>query len=137
MYDDRPRSFPDRWHMNGVSDEVTRIVMAARTQMRREMPHSATDNDLVIASLFAAHELLAKTWKPVSSAGVKERTFKLAEALADITQVLVDLTGRSEEELSGKRELERRRARREAEAKAKAEHAARRAEKTTQRRFLR
>lgn len=130
MHDERPRSFPDRWHLNGVSDEVVRTVMAARTQMRREMPHSAGDQDLVIASLFAAHELLARTWKPVSSAGVRDRTFKLAEALADITQVLVDLTGRSEEELSGKRELERRRARREAEAKLHGEHTARRAEKT-------
>lgn len=122
--------------MNGVSDEVVRIVMAARTQMRREMPHSANENDLVIASLFAAHELLARTWKPVSSAGVKERTYKLAEALADIAQVLVDLTGRSEDELSGKRELERRRARKEVEAKLQAEQHARR-ETKSRRRWLR
>lgn len=135
MYDPYNRRFPDRWYMNGVSDEVVRCLMAARVQMKREMPESAGENDMVIASLFVAHELLANQWKAVSRAGIKERSFLLAEALADITQLLVDLTGRSEEELSGKRELERRRARREATATVRTEHAAKRAEKT-RRRFL-
>jgi hypothetical protein len=93
-YDPYNRRFPDRWHLNGVSDEVVRCVLAARTQMKREMPESAGPSDLVIASLFVAHELLANNWKAVNAAGVKERSFKLAEAIADITQVLVDLTGR-------------------------------------------
>jgi hypothetical protein len=134
-YDPYNRRFPDRWHLNGVSDEVVRSVLAARTQMKREMPESAGPSDLVIASLFVAHELLANNWKAVNAAGVKERSFKLAEAIADITQVLVDLTGRSEEELSGKRELERRRAKREAAAQLQAEHHERRHQRTRRRPF--
>ncbi len=129
MYDDRPRRFPDRWFLNGVSDEVVRCVMAARAQMKRELPESAGEAEYTLAHLFVAHELLAKTWKHVSAAGVKERSYKLAEALADVTQVLVDLTSRSEEELSGKRELDRRRAMREAQERTNAERAARTAKR--------
>ena len=110
--------------MNGVSDEVVRCVMAARAQMKREMPESSGEAEYTLAHLFVAHELLAETWKHVSSAGIKERSYKLAEALADVTQLLVDLTGRSEEELSGKRELDRRRTAREAADKARAERGA-------------
>ena len=102
---------PDTWYHNGLSDEVLRIVRAARRQMRHEMPDWAGEDQLTIAHLFAAHELLAQTWKQVSKAGVKERSYRLAEAMSDITQVLVDLTGRTEDQLSGKFELERRRRR--------------------------
>lgn len=109
MSDQRRRRFPDLWFLNGVSEEVTRAVRAARIQMGREMPESATDADYVIAHLFVAHELLAQTWKPINQAGAKERSYKLAEAMADIAQVLVDLTGRTEEQISGRLELERRR----------------------------
>jgi hypothetical protein len=133
VYDPYNRRFPDRWHMNGVSDEVVRCLMATRIQMKREMPESAGEQDMVIASLFVAHEMLANQWKAINRAGIKERSFKLAEALADITQLLVDLTGRSEEELSGKRELERRRAKRETSAQLHGEHGTRRTEKTRRR----
>jgi hypothetical protein len=79
--------------------------------MRNEMPEWAGEEQLTIAHLFVAHELLAQTWKQISQAGVRERSYRLAEAMADITQILVDLTGRSEEQISGKLELERRRRR--------------------------
>lgn len=105
---ERYRRFPDRWFLNGVSDEVVRCVKAARIQMGREMPESAGEQDRVLAHLFVAHELLAQTWKPVSQRGNKETSYKLAEAIADIVQVLVDLTYRTEEELSGRQEIERR-----------------------------
>ena len=104
-----PRRSADRWFQNGLSDEVVRCARAARRQMRHELPEWAGEDQLTIGQLFVAHELLAQTWKQVSQAGVKERSYKLAEAMADITQILVDLTGRSEEQLSGKLELERRR----------------------------
>ena len=109
--DERPRREPSRWFLNNVSDEVRRCVKVARAQMAREMPTWATEDDRVLAHLFVAHELLAETWQPVSRKGVKTTSFKLAEAMADVVQVLVDLTGRSEDELSGRRELERRRSR--------------------------
>jgi hypothetical protein len=105
------RRSPDLWFQNGLSDEVTRCVLAARRQMRHEMPDWAGEDQLTIAHLFVAHELLAQTWKQVSRAGNRERSYRLAEALADVTQILVDLTGRSEDQLSGKLELERRRRR--------------------------
>jgi hypothetical protein len=105
------RRSPDLWFQNSLSDEVVRCVRAARRQMRHEMPDWAGEDELTVAHLFVAHELLAQTWKHVNSAGVKERSYKLAEALADITQILVDLTGRTEEQISGKFELERRRSR--------------------------
>jgi len=106
---ERERRSPDLWFQNGLSDEVVRCAMAARRQMRHELPDWAGEHEMTIAQLFIAHELLASTWKHVNRAGVKERSFKLAEALADITQVLVDLTGRTEDQISGKLELERRR----------------------------
>jgi hypothetical protein len=105
------RRSPDLWFQNSLSDEVVRCVRAARRQMRHEMPEWAGEDQLTLAHLFVAHELLAQTWKQVSRAGVKERSYKLAEAMADITQILVDLTGRTEDQLSGKYELERRRRR--------------------------
>jgi hypothetical protein len=105
------RRSPDLWFQNSLSDEVVRCVQAARRQMRHEMPEWAGEAELTLAHLFVAHELLAQTWKQVSRAGVRERSYKLAEAMADITQILVDLTGRTEEQLSGKFELERRRRR--------------------------
>ena len=107
-FDDRRRS-PDLWHLNGVSDQVVRTVMAARAQLQREMPLSANERDAMIAHLFVAHELLAQVWKPITKAAGRETSLRVAEALADISQVLVDLTSRSEKELSGQRELERRR----------------------------
>ena len=109
MTEDRIKRNSDRWFLHGWSDEVRRCVKAARIQMGREMPSYANDDDYVIAHLFVAHALLEETWRPVSSAGVKERSYKLAEAMADIAQVLVDLTQRPEDDLSGKWELERRR----------------------------
>ena len=108
---ERDKRSPDLWFQNGLSDEVVRCALAARRQMRHELPDYAGEHELTVAQLFIAHELLAQTWKAVSKAGVKERSLKLAEALADITQILVDLTGRSEEQISGKLELERRRGR--------------------------
>ncbi|TAK21299.1 MAG: hypothetical protein EPO26_15325 [Chloroflexota bacterium] len=111
MYDDRPKREPSRWFLNNVSDEVERCVRAVRVQMKREMPSWATPEDYVLAHLFVAHELMAETWQSVNSAGSKERTYKLAEAMADVSQVLIDLTHRSEDDLSGKREIERRRSR--------------------------
>ena len=109
--EERPRREPSRWFLNNVSDEVRRCVKVARAQMKREMPAWAGDDDYVLAHLFVAHELLAETWQPVSKKGMKTTSYKLAEAMADVVQVLVDLTGRSEEELSGRRELERRKSR--------------------------
>jgi hypothetical protein len=108
---EREKRSPDLWFQNGLSDEVVRAAMAARRQMRHELPDWAAEHELTVAQLFIAHELLAQTWKYVSGAGVKERSLKLAEALADITQLLVDLTGRTEEQISGQYELERRRRR--------------------------
>lgn len=108
---ERPRREPSRWFLNNVSDEVRRCVKVARAQMKREMPTWATEDDYVLAHLFVAHELLAETWPRVSKRGVKTTNFKLAEAMADVMQVLIDLTARSEEELSGRRELERRKSR--------------------------
>ena len=102
---------PDLWFENGLSDEVVRCVRAARRQMRHEMPDWAGEDQFAIAHLFVAHELLGDIWKHVAKAGVKERSYKLAEAMADITQVLIDLTGRTEDQISGKLELERRRRR--------------------------
>jgi hypothetical protein len=109
--DTRPRREPSRWFLNNVSDEVRRCVKVARAQMKREMPSWAGDDDYVLAHLFVAHELLAETWQPVSKKGVKTTSYKLAEAMADVVQVLVDLTARSEDELSGRQELERRKSR--------------------------
>jgi hypothetical protein len=105
------RRSPDLWFQNGLSDEVVRCARAARRQMRHEMPDWAGEEQLTIAHLFVAHELLAQIWEQVGKAGVSERSHKLAEAMADITQILVDLTGRSEDQISGKLELERRRRR--------------------------
>ena len=105
--DDRPRRDSSRWFLNNVSDEVRRCVLVARAQMKREMPSWAGDNEYMLAHLFVAHELLAETWQPVSKKGVKTTNYKLAEAMADVVQVLVDLTGRSEDDLSGRLELER------------------------------
>ncbi len=110
-YDDRPRREASRWFLNNVSDEVVRSIRAAKVQVQRELPTWAGEDEYVMARLFIAHELLAETWPFVNKAGVKERSFKLAEAMADIVQVLVDLTGRSEEDLSGRREIERRKQR--------------------------
>jgi hypothetical protein len=110
--DDRPRREPARWFLNNVSDEVRRCVKVARAQMKREMPAWAGDDEYILAHLFVAHELLAETWQPVSKKGIKTTSYKLAEAMADVAQVLVDLTARSEDDLSGRQELERRRARR-------------------------
>ena len=80
------------------------------SQRNRDRPGAV--NTHLLAHLFVAHELLAETWQPVSKKGVKTTSYKLAEAMADVAQVLVDLTGRSEDELSGRLELERRRGRR-------------------------
>lgn len=102
---------PDLWFQHGMSDEVVRCVMATRAQLKRELPEWAGDHEYALASLFVAHELLGGTWKQISRAGNKARSFKLAEAMADITQILIDLTGRTEDQVSGKLELERRKAR--------------------------
>ena len=83
--------------------------MATKTQLKREMPLSANQRDEMIAHLFVAHELLAQVWKPITKAAGRETSLRVAEALADISQVLIDLTSRSEVEISGERELERRR----------------------------
>jgi hypothetical protein len=106
---DRDKRAPDIWFQNGLSPEVARVVRAARRQLRAELSDWAGEKEYTLAHLFVAHELLAQIWKDVNRAGVKERSFKLAEAMADITQVLVDLTGRTEEQLSGRYELDRRR----------------------------
>ena len=86
-------------------------MMAVRTQMKRELPEWAGEHEYALASLFVAHELLGGTWKQINRAGNKERSFKLAEAMANVTQILIDLTGRSEDQISGKLELERRKTR--------------------------
>lgn len=111
MFDERPKRASDRWYQHGLSDEVTRCVKVVRAQLKREMPSYAGDQDYVIGMLFVAHELLGETWQHVNSAGVKERSYRLAEAMADISQVLIDLTGRPEEDISGKWEIERRKSR--------------------------
>jgi hypothetical protein len=110
-HDDRPRREPGRWFLNHVSDEVVRCVKVVHRQLDREMPTWAGEEDRVLARLFVAHELLAETWQPVSRKGVKTTSYKLAEAMDDVVQVLVDLTGRSADDLSGRREIERRRTR--------------------------
>ena len=108
---DRPdhmKRTPDRWYLHGFSDEVKRCALAVRQQLKREMPSYASEDDYVIGELFAAYAILEHTWKPISATGSKERKMKLAEAMADISALLVELTGRVEDDLSGKWELERR-----------------------------
>jgi hypothetical protein len=110
-HDDRPRREPGRWFLNQVSDEVVRCVTVVQRQLDRELPTWATEEDRVLARLFVAHELMAGTWPSIKGKGVKTTSYKLAEAMDDVVQVLVDQTGRSADELSGRREIERHRAR--------------------------